>query len=150
MWAQKAAECARLRGAYQDQQAAGLMSLAELGSKLEELESTRRMAEAEITALAAQEGRVEELKRDRDALLEFYAGAVPEALDSLDGEERSKVYRMLRLEITPHEDGILDVRGILSASLRTPHDNDNAAGDFVLTERRLPVGRPVVRTASRI
>jgi DNA-binding FadR family transcriptional regulator len=98
VWAEKAAECARLRGAYQDQQAAGLMTLAELGSKLEELESTRQMAEAEIAALAAQEERVEELERDRDALLEFYAGAVPEALDRLDGEERNRIYRMLRLE----------------------------------------------------
>jgi len=42
VWAEKAAECTRLRGAYQEQQAAGLMTLAELGSKLEELESTRR------------------------------------------------------------------------------------------------------------
>jgi hypothetical protein len=74
------------------------MTLAELGSKLEELESTRQMAEAEIAALAAQEERVEELERDRDALLEFYAGAVPEALDRLDGEERNRIYRMLRLE----------------------------------------------------
>ena len=68
------------------QQAAGLMTLAELGLMLE---STRRMAEAEIAALAAQEDRVEELERDRDALLEFYAGAVPEALDQLDGERRT-------------------------------------------------------------
>jgi hypothetical protein len=137
VWAEKAAECARLRGAYQDQQAAGLMALAELGSKLEELESTRRMAEAEIAALAAQEERVEELERDRDALLEFYAGAVPEALDQLDGEERNRVYRMLRLEITPQEDGILDVRGILSDSLSAPQENDRATDDFVLTERHL-------------
>jgi hypothetical protein len=41
---------------------------------------------------------------------------------------------MLRLEITPQEDGSLDVRGILSDSLRTPHENGNAADDFVLTE----------------
>jgi site-specific DNA recombinase len=88
-WAEKAAECARLRGAYQDQQAAGLMTLAELGSKLKELESTRRMAE--IAALVAQEERVEKLERDRDALLESYVGAVSEALDQLDGEERNRV-----------------------------------------------------------
>jgi hypothetical protein len=137
VWAEKAAECARLRGAYQDQQAAGLMTLAELGSKLEELESTRQMAEAEIAALAAQEERVEELERDRDALIEFYAGAVLEALDRLDGEERNRIYRMLRLEITPQEDGSLDVRGILSGNLRTPHENSNVADDFVLTERYL-------------
>ena len=113
MWAEKAAECARLRGAYQDQQAAGLMILAELGSKLEELE------------------------RDRDALLEFYAGAVPEALDRLDGEERNRIYRMLRLEITPQEDGSLDVRGILSDSISAPQENDSATDNFVLTERHL-------------
>jgi hypothetical protein len=139
VWAEKAAECARLRGAYQDQQAAGLMTLAELGSKLEELESTRQMAEAEIAALAAQEERVEELERDRDALLEFYAGAVPEALDRLDGEERNRIYRMLRLEITPQEDGILDVRGILSDSLRVRYENGNMADDFVPTERYLSI-----------
>ena len=94
-------------------------------------------AEAEIAALAAQEERVEELERDRDALLEFYAGAVPEALDRLDGEERNRIYRMLRLEITPQEDGILDVRGILSDSLRVRYENDNMADDFVPTERYL-------------
>ena len=116
------------------------MTLAELGSKLEELESTRQMAEAEIAALAAQEERVEELERDRDALLKFYAGAVPEALDQLDEVERNRIYRMLRLEITPRPDGILDVRGILSANLRTPHENGNAADDSVLTERYLYLG----------
>jgi hypothetical protein len=87
---------------------------------------------------------VEELERDRDALIEFYAGAVPEALDRLDGEERNSVYRMLRLEITPRPDGVLDVRGILNDSLRLRCDYDSAAGDFVLTERHLSLGRPVI------
>jgi hypothetical protein len=85
VWAEKAAECARLRGAYQDQQAAGLMTLAELGSKLEELESTRQMAEAEIAALAARGGAGARSGRPSRV---FYAGTVPEALDQLDGEEQ--------------------------------------------------------------
>jgi hypothetical protein len=141
-WAEKVAECDRLRGAYQDQQAAGLMTLAELGSKLEELEGTRRMAEAELAALAAREERVEELERDRDALLEIYAGAIPETLDRLDGEERNAVYRMLRLGITPQEDGTLDVRGILSDSLQICGENSSVESDsdFVPTERHLSVG----------
>ena len=58
---EKAAECVGPRAAHQDQQAAGLITLAELGSKLE---STSRMAEAEI---AAQKEYVEELERDRDS-----------------------------------------------------------------------------------
>ena len=80
---------------------------------------------------------MEELERDRDALIEFYAGAVPEALDRLDGEERNRIYRMLRLEITPQEDGIFDVRGILSDSLSGTQESDSATDDFVLTERHL-------------
>jgi hypothetical protein len=35
VWAQKIAECAHLRSAYQDQQAAGFMMLEKLGTKLE-------------------------------------------------------------------------------------------------------------------
>ena len=83
---------------------------------------------------------MEELERDRDALLELYAGAVPEALDQLDEVERNRIYRMLRLEITPRPDGILDVRGILSDSLRVRYENDNKADDFVPTERYLSLG----------
>jgi hypothetical protein len=62
---------------------------------------------------------------------------VPEALERLDGEERNRIYRMLRLEITPQEDRSLDVRGILSDGLSPPHENDSATDDFVLTERHL-------------
>jgi hypothetical protein len=35
---------------------------------------------------------------------------------------------------------ILDVRGILSDSLGTPHENDDAAGDFLPAERHLSLG----------
>ena len=58
VWQQKIDECLRLRSAYQDQQAAGLMTLDELGSKLKELEETRQVAQAELTALEDQERRV--------------------------------------------------------------------------------------------
>jgi hypothetical protein len=44
------------------------------------------------------------------------------------------------LEITPQEDGILDVRGILSDSLSAPQKYDSATNDFVLTERYLSLG----------
>ena len=39
-WADKVAECARLRSAYQDQRAADLMTLEELGEKLSEIDET--------------------------------------------------------------------------------------------------------------
>jgi len=120
-WAEKLAECARLRAAYQDQQAAGLMTLEELGAKLTQLEEARRHAEREIMALKDFQERVEKLEEDRDALLESMASAVPEALDDLTGEERNKVYRMLRLEVTPTAEGFA-VTGALRASLQNGTD----------------------------
>jgi len=100
-WAEKVAECARLRSAYQDQQAAGLMTLDELGAKLKELERTRELAQAELAAITLRKERVEELEINRDVLLESLSNMIPEALDTLEPEERSSIYRMLQLEITP-------------------------------------------------
>jgi hypothetical protein len=94
-----------LRNAYQDQQAAGLITLEELGSKLKDLDETRLHAERELRALRDSQARVEELEEDRDTLLESLSGQIPESLDSLDGQERNTVYRMLRLEVTPTPEG---------------------------------------------
>ena len=112
VWAQKIAECARLRSAYQDQQAAGLMTLEELGTKLEELENTRSTAERKLNVLKDHRQRISELESDRDALLESMADIVPEALADLTGEEKSRIYRMLRLEVTPTDQGY-EVSGAL-------------------------------------
>jgi hypothetical protein len=100
-----------LRNAYQDQQAAGLMTLEELGAKLKDLDETRSHAELELRALKASQARVEELEADRDALLESISGQIPESLDSLNGEERNTIYRMLRLEVTPTLEGRYELTG---------------------------------------
>jgi site-specific DNA recombinase len=105
LWAEKIAECARLRTAYQDQQAAGLMTLEELASKLGELDETRRHAERELAALKGHQQRITELEADRDTLMEYVESVIPERLDNLTGEQRNKVYRMLRLEVKPTPDG---------------------------------------------
>jgi site-specific DNA recombinase len=118
MWAQKVEECTRLRSAYQDQQAAGLMTLGELGAKLKELDETRELAQAELDALALREQRVEDLEADRDTLVRDMAEMVPESLDSLSGEERHRVYWMLRIEVTPIPEGFR-VSGALSDTFRS-------------------------------
>jgi site-specific DNA recombinase len=118
MWAQKVEECTRLRSAYQDQQAAGLMTLGELGSKLKELDETRGLAQAELDALALREQRMEDLEADRDTLLRDMADMLPEALDSLSGEERHRLYGMLRIEVTPIPEGFR-VSGALSDTFRS-------------------------------
>ncbi|MDQ3924332.1 MAG: recombinase family protein [Actinomycetota bacterium] len=104
-WASKLEECDRLRTAYQDQQALGFMSLDELGSKLKDLEETRKLARAELAALKAREERVRELGADRDTLIESWSARVPEDLDGLTGNQRNQVYRMLRLKFSPAEKG---------------------------------------------
>ena len=88
------------------------MTLEELASKLARLEETRRVAEAELKALEAREERLRELETDRDALIASYAETVPEALDRLSAEERTRVYRMLRLEVRPDLEGY-EVSGTL-------------------------------------
>jgi site-specific DNA recombinase len=115
VWAQKIAECDGKRSAYQDQQAAELMTLEELGPKLRELDNTRRTAERELATLRGRRQHVEELEQDRDALLESMVGMVPEALGALTGEEKNRIYRMLRLEVTPSTEGY-EVSGALCTS----------------------------------
>jgi hypothetical protein len=112
LWEERIAEGSHLRSAYQDQQAAGLMTLEELASKLARVEETRRVAEAELGALRSREERARELEADRDALVTSYAEKVPEALNGLSGEDRSRVYRMLQLEVRPDPEGY-EVSGAL-------------------------------------
>jgi hypothetical protein len=69
---------------------------------------------------------VEDLEADRDTLVRDMAEMVPEALDTLSGEERHRVYRMLRIEVTPIPEGFR-----VSGALDEP---------FVKQERRLPIG----------
>ena len=92
------------------------MTLEELGSKLSELDQMRRHAERELSALKDHQERVEQLEEDRDALIKEMAETVPDRLDRLTREERNKVYRMLRLEVTPAAEGYR-VSGALRDSL---------------------------------
>ncbi len=94
-----------MRSAYQDQQAAGLMPIEELGSKLRELDETRLHAERELAALKDSQTRVKELESDRDTLLGSNSGRIPEDLDRITGEDRNTIYRMLQVEITPTPEG---------------------------------------------
>ena len=87
--------------------------------------------------------RPQELECERDALLELYAGTVPEAWTGSTG--RITVCRMLPLEITPQEDESLSVRGDLQ--VRNESGGPGYDLDFVPTERHLPLGR-IVRAFS--
>ena len=61
-WTQKIDERDHLRAGYQNQQAAGYMTMNELCAKLKELEGVRELAQVELKNLLAREERIEELE----------------------------------------------------------------------------------------
>ena len=81
----------------------------------------RRHAEKELSALQDYQERVEQLEEDRDSLLEAMSETVPDGLDGLTGEERNKVYRMLRLGVTPTPEGY-SITGALRVRLQNGTD----------------------------
>ena len=62
-------------------------------------------AQTELEALMRRQKHIEELEKDREALLKSMAEIVPDALEDLTPQERNKIYRMLRLEVAPFEEG---------------------------------------------
>jgi site-specific DNA recombinase len=111
----------RLRRAYQDQQAEGLMTLEELAARLEELDDTGKVLEAELASLERSQQKAKELENDRDALVASLSASIPEALDNLTGEEINTVYRKLRLRLIPSEEGY-EATGVLCTLGPTPRD----------------------------
>ena len=109
----KLAETDRMRSGYQEQTAKGLMTLDELAARLRELEGTRRTAERELAILKDRRESMDRLEHDKDLLLDHYAGMAPEALNSLTPEERHQVYKMLRLKVTAHLSGDVELAGNL-------------------------------------
>ena len=75
------------------------MTIEELGVRLKELETTCSTVSDELDAIRQRAERLQGLEQDRDALMEFYAGAVPEELGRLKPEERRWVYGLLRFEV---------------------------------------------------
>jgi site-specific DNA recombinase len=124
---EKLSQNAQTRRAYQDQQAAGLMTLDELAARLEELEHARKVLEAELGALERTEQKAEELREDRDTVLASLAASIPEALEGLTGEEINAVYRKLRLRVVPSEEAY-DATGVLCTLRPTPQGRRDQRG----------------------
>ena len=56
---------------------------------------------------------MEHLERDKEELLNYYAGMAPETLEDLSPEERHRLYRMLRLKVVANPNRSLEVSGAL-------------------------------------
>ena len=114
-WLDRLAQADMMRRGFQEQAAKGLMTLDELEDRLREVDETRETARAELASLEGSRRRLEELEHDQEALMEHYAGVVPEALENLAPEERHRVYKMLRLRVLAYPDARLEVSGVLGA-----------------------------------
>ena len=73
MWLEKLSEVEQERRGYLRLAAKGYMTDDDLAEALVELEETRVAAETELRAIRGRKVALEELERDRDALLESYA-----------------------------------------------------------------------------
>jgi len=110
-WLAQISESGRKRVRYQEMAAEGLINFEELRERLSALEEARGVAERELRELRRRTERLERLERDRDGLLESYAGLVPQAIDDLSSGERHRVYRMIGMRARLDPDGSLELGG---------------------------------------
>ncbi len=93
------------------------MSDAELDAALAGLGEVRKTAGSKLAAIDNRREMIEQLGRDKEALLDHYSAIAPEALDSLTPEERHQLYGMLRLEVVVRPDANLEVCGVFGEGL---------------------------------
>jgi hypothetical protein len=91
--------------------AEGLIDFEELRTRLAALEDARKTAKQELRILQRRAEHLAQLERDRDSLLESYAGLMPEAIDALGSEERHQAYKMIGLEVHLAPDGSFEISG---------------------------------------
>jgi hypothetical protein len=115
VWFERLAARDRKRGGYLDLAAEGILDRDELRAKLAELQEDRERANREIAAIEGRRERLEQMERDRETVMEHYAGMIPGSLDDLGPEERHQIYKMLRLEVLAYPDKSLQVRGAILA-----------------------------------
>jgi site-specific DNA recombinase len=108
-WLKVLADADEKRAKYQRAYAADVMNLADLKARQAELDQEYQIAERELASLRLREREIADLERDRDALLESYAGASEDALDALTPEQRHNLYKSLRIGVLAHADGSTEI-----------------------------------------
>src|ERR671911_433426 len=113
-WSRKITEAEVERRGYHRLAVKGHMTDEELATALAELDEIWETAEHELEAVRARGEALERLERDRDALMESYAGMVSETLEDLAPEERHRIYKLLRLGVRFRPDWPLEITGIFA------------------------------------
>ena len=115
VWLERLAEAESMRAGYQELAAKGLMTIEELGARLEELEATR--AGRATTSWTTFVGGPSTSKGwSRTGMRSWSSTPTPCRRNwrRMRPEERNRIYGMLRLQISAHPDGTLEASGILS------------------------------------
>ena len=110
-WHAELEKIERRRDGHLDQQAEGLISMAELKKKLADLEERRELAERELGKLARHHEHMAELERDAEALMERYTFEAREGLDLFTLEDRHDAYRALGIKVISYSDGTVEITG---------------------------------------
>jgi hypothetical protein len=110
-WRGELGKVERMRSGFLDQQAEGLISMAELKAKLAGLNKKRDAADSELEKLARNREIIAELERDAKALMERYRFEAREGLDLYTPEDRHDAYRTLGLKVIALPDGTIEVTG---------------------------------------
>jgi hypothetical protein len=85
------------------------------GLRVAQIKQSRKTIEDELAHLKDRAAHLEQLERDRDALLNHYSRIVTERLDALEPEERNRVYKMMDLTVLAYDNGDLEVKWALGA-----------------------------------
>jgi len=109
IWLEKLGEADSKRAKFQHAYAEDAITLDDLKARVAELEELRELAQRELEALRRHEEEIARLEEDRDAILEYYAGASSEALDTLTPEQRHNLYKSFRLQVFAHADGSTEI-----------------------------------------
>ncbi len=112
-WLKSMSEADTKRRRYQEMAAEGLIEFEELRERLAEFDEEKKIAEREIRALREKSERIEEMRHNKDALLERLMEITPPRLDEIGSEERHRIYRTIGLRVTSTEDGNLTATGEL-------------------------------------
>ena len=113
MWVRKLEGVAKKRARFQDQQAAGLLTLSELAERLHHLEGEREAAQRGLEATRDRQVRIEEFEQDRTIVLALHAAFASAYLTVLSPEERRRIYASLGLRAAVYKDGHVEVTGNL-------------------------------------
>ena len=113
-WSERISALDGKRMRYQEMAAEGLIGFAELRERLHALDDEKSAARREIDSLRRRGEQLEEMHRNKDALLDSLKEVTPRQIDGLSREDRRMIYQMVGLRATSGEDGTVEVEGDLA------------------------------------